>query len=333
MMQSSTAYVLPSALPASADVIVGESRCVAEMRAIVNRVAPTSATILVRGETGTGKELVAKAIHRASGRSGPLVTLHCAAFPDTLLESELFGHEKGAFTGAVDRKLGHIEAAEGGTLLLDEIGDVTPATQVKLLRLVQEREFRRLGSSRSVRADVRFVAATHRNLEEMVKAGQFREDLFYRLNVVPIRVAPLRDRPADIELLARHFCRELALQAGRPAMRLSDAAVARLRLAAWPGNVRQLQNLIHRLVVLTPGDQIRAADVEAELSDQAPLITVEASESQGAGDDVMLLGEAVRRAEQAAIAAALRSTAGNRATFYNKLREHGIGDRVGGQHA
>ncbi len=321
------------------DLIWGDSLLTARLRAAVDRVAPAPATVLVRGETGTGKELVARAIHERSGRSGAFVAVSCAAIPETLLESELFGHERGAFTGALQRKVGLVEAARGGTLFLDEIGDISPPAQVKLLRLLQQREFQRVGSTTTIEADVRFVAATHRDLECLVAAGRFREDLFYRLSVVPVHVPPLRERPHDIEILARRFCEVSAAECGRPTVRLSSAAIAVLRTAGWPGNVRELQNLIQRLVVLAGGDEIDASHVEASLSSLRGSrgATAEPSNEPASVDDgstdVVTLEEAVRRAEASAITAALRRAAGNRlqaakllrvsrATLYNKLHEH-----------
>src|SRR3954468_6808774 len=253
---------------------VGSSSAMKEVHALVKRAAPGTATVLVRGESGTGKELIAREIHEQSPRSkGPFVKLHCAALPETLLESELFGYEKGAFTGAAARKPGRVELAQNGTLFLDEIGDVTPAVQVKLLRLLQEKEFERLGGTQTLKADIRFVAATHRPLEQMVKASQFREDLFYRLAVVPILLPPLRARPEDVEPLARHFCTVHGEANGRKGLAFEPAAIEVLKTQSWPGNVRQLQNFVERLVVLSDGLSLGAADVERELARQvAPVV-------------------------------------------------------------
>ena len=235
--------------------------------ATIRKVAPTNSTVLVRGETGTGKELVARAVHEASPRKDEaFVTVHCAALPESLLESELFGHEKGAFTGAAQRKPGRIELAHKGTLFLDEIGDVPRSVQVKLLRVIQERELQRVGGTQTIRVDVRIIAATHRDLDAMVVAGEFREDLFYRLAVVPIFIPPLRERSGDAARLTRHFVQECAHALARTRMSIDEDAVATLVAQPWPGNVRQLQNFVERLVVLADDDVIRRADVERELS-------------------------------------------------------------------
>ncbi len=257
----------PPAAPAAPGSFVGTSDAMREVHALLARAAQGTATVLIRGESGTGKELAARAIHEGSPRrAGPFVALHCAALPDNLLESELFGYERGAFTGANVSKPGRVELAHGGTLFLDEVGDVTPATQVKLLRVLQEKTVERLGGTRPQKIDVRFVAATHRNLEELVAQGTFREDLFYRLNVVPVWMPPLRTRPADVAPLAAHFCAAHGAANGRPHAALAPDAVAALQAHPWPGNVRQLQNFIERLVVLAPNDLITGADVARELA-------------------------------------------------------------------
>ena len=272
----------PSAASATRD-LVGESEPMRGVRELVARAARSTATVLIHGETGTGKELIARAIHDGSARAKKaFIKLHCAALPDALLESELFGYEKGAFTGATQRKPGRVELAHEGTLFLDEIGDITPATQVKLLRVLQERELERLGGTQTVRVDVRFVAATHRDLPAMVAAGQFREDLYYRLNVVPVTVPPLRARPDDIAALALRFVAEHAAQSGRPLV-LAAPALARLSGLPWPGNVRQLQNFIERLVVLSDGPTLTGADVEREIARAAPASSPPASGPPASG--------------------------------------------------
>jgi DNA-binding NtrC family response regulator len=342
----------PEPLPAHAaapardprEILLGESSAMKRVHELIGKVAPGIATVLVRGETGTGKELVARAIHGASDRAtGPLVTIHCGALPDNLLESELFGYEKGAFTGADQRKEGRVDHAQGGTLFLDEIGDVTPAIQVKLLRLLQDRQYQRLGGREALAADVRFVAATHRDLDGMVKAGEFREDLFYRLNVVPLWVPPLRARKKDVELLARSFCERFATANQREGTQLGDDAMKRITRHRWPGNVRQLQNFIERLVVLHGGTVITAADVESELSGGSPFKTegdlasrsITSMPSTSTPGSVVQLDEAVAKAERKAILAALHAAEGNRsqaarllgvsrATFYNKLKDHDL---------
>ncbi|HET9452568.1 MAG TPA: sigma-54 dependent transcriptional regulator, partial [Aggregicoccus sp.] len=259
-------------LPVRTGAFVGHSRAMAEVEALLARAAASPATVLLRGESGTGKELAAQAVHEGSARrAGPLVKLHCAALPESLLESELFGHEKGAFTGAVQRKPGRVELAHGGTLFLDEVGELPPSVQVKLLRVLQEKTFERLGGTQTQHVDVRFVAATHRPLEEMVARGEFREDLFYRLNVVPVWLPPLRARPEDIAPLARHFLALHAKANGRPSMSLTPGAVALLEAQPWPGNVRELQNFLERLVVLSDGPTLQAADLSRELARQPGL--------------------------------------------------------------
>jgi two-component system response regulator AtoC len=303
---------------------------------MIQRSAATAATVLIRGETGTGKELVARAIHEQSARRAkPLVKLNCAALPETLLESELFGHEKGAFTGAVARKAGRVELAAGGTLFLDEIGDVPLSTQVKLLRLLQEREIERVGGVETIRVDLRFIAATHRPLEQMLEAGEFREDLFYRLNVIPIEVPPLRERRSDVSLLVRHFASALALSHQLPAPEVEPAALELLVAAPWPGNVRQLVNLIERLVVLAESPRILAVDVERELAregNRSGNSRAKSAEAMGA----MSLGQQKQELERSAVLEALATARNNRSlaarllgisrrTLYNKLEELGLG--------
>jgi DNA-binding NtrC family response regulator len=318
-------------LATSTDGLLGDSPVIAEVRATVQRAAPTMSTVLVRGESGTGKELVARAIHERSKRkAAPFVKVNCAALLDTLLESELFGHERGAFTGATSRKPGRVELAEGGTLFLDEIGDVTPALQAKLLRLLQNREYDRVGGTKTLRADVRFVAATNRNLEKMVKSGQLREDLFYRLSVVPIWLPPLRERPDDVERLARHFCSEVGRTNDRPETRFDDDAVELLRHQKWRGNVRELQNFVERLVVLSEGPVLGVADVRRELARQPSISTISQPTKEG-----MTLDQRLRAAEREELVRALSHSGNNRAlaarllgicrrSLYTKLHEHGL---------
>jgi DNA-binding NtrC family response regulator len=242
--------------------IVGRSRAVQEVVRMAKLVAQSRSTVLIVGETGTGKELVARAIHDWSAqRDSPLVRVNCAALPDTLIESELFGHVRGAFTGAVANKKGRFALADGGSILLDEIAVIAPAVQAKLLRVLQEREFEPLGSERTVKVDVRIIAATNRDLRQLVAEGKFQEDLFYRLNVIPITIPPLRERPEDIPLLVEHFVRRHASRAGKRVDSIAPDAMALLAAAPWPGNVRELENTIERAVVLTPEPVIRARDV------------------------------------------------------------------------
>ncbi len=251
--------------------IIGESGQVQEVLSLVRRVAPSDATVLIRGESGTGKELIAKAIHHASPRaSGPLVKVNCAALAETLLESELFGHERGAFTGAVSARKGRFELADGGSLFLDEIGDLPAHLQVKLLRVLQEREFERVGSSRPIPVNVRLLAATHRNLEVLIRDGRFRDDLYYRINVVTIALPPLRERREDLPLLIDHFVRLFSEKNAKSIRGFSrDAREALLRYD-YPGNVRELENLIERAVVLTRDEVIGLADLPLTLHDPSP---------------------------------------------------------------
>ena len=232
--------------------IIGNSPALESVLELVERVAPTDSTVLIQGETGTGKELIAHAIHNASQRCGrALIKLNCAAIPLDLLESELFGHEKGAFTGAITQKIGRFEMADGGTLFLDEVGDIPPALQPKVLRVLQEQEFERLGSGRTHRVDVRLVAATNRNLAEMVTRNEFRRDLYYRLNVFPILLPPLRERRQDVPALVRHFVEILGRRTKRFIRHIPAETMAAFSSYSWPGNVRELQNLVERAVILS----------------------------------------------------------------------------------
>jgi Nif-specific regulatory protein len=267
----------------------------------VSKVAPTASTVLIRGESGTGKELVARAIHRNSPRAGqPFVAINCAALTETLLESELFGHEKGAFTGAIAQKQGKLEMAHRGTLFLDEVGELPPAFQTKLLRVLQEREFERVGGARTIQVDVRLVAATNRDLESAIACNAFRKDLYYRLNVVSLAMPPLRDRREDIPLLARHFVAKHGKKANRRLAGLSPEALACLEAYDWPGNVRELENLIERAVVLGSTDLIIPEDLP-----EAVLDTPAVSEAPGG------YHQTVREEKKRAILAALSQSGGN----------------------
>jgi DNA-binding NtrC family response regulator len=303
--------------------IIGQSPVMQEIFEVVQQVAPTRATILVLGESGTGKELIAKAVHQLSPRAQQaFVTVHCAALAPTLLESELFGHEKGAFTGAYERRIGRFEQAQGGTLFLDEIGEIDLTVQVKLLRFLGERTFERVGSNTTLTADVRLVAATNRNLEELVKTGKFREDLLFRLRVVEIVLPPLRERTGDIPLLAQNFLREFARENGKPVSDFTADALEALMNYAWPGNVRELRTATEHAVVLSRGERISLRDLPAAV--------------RGAGADTRLSqGKAltVKDAEQQLIVRALKETDGNRTkaaqkigmsrrTFHRKLHEY-----------
>jgi len=332
--------------------LLGGSPVMVQTYATLERAAQGTATVLVRGESGTGKELVARALHDGSPRARlPFVKIDCAALPENLLDSELFGYEKGAFTGAVGRKLGRVELADKGTLFLDEIGELSLALQAKLLRLLQHKQFERLGGTRTIQVDTRLVAATHRDLETMVDRGEFRLDLFYRLNVVPIWLPPLRARREDIELLSTHFCRVFGAANGRPSMALEGKALHLLRAQRWPGNVRQLENFIERLVVLATGDVITEEQVHREMvrkitfktqpgsAEQAAQLTAIASAplaaSEGVRSAVVPLSTEMAAAEKRALERALRHTEGNRSkaarllqlsrsTLYAKLQEHGL---------
>ena len=244
--------------------LVGVSDAIQDVRSLVTKVAPTEATVLLQGESGTGKEVIARLVHDCSERAnGPFVPVNCGAIPSELLESELFGHEKGAFTGAVSARKGRFELAEGGTLFLDEIGDMPYEMQVKLLRVLQERTFERVGGGKAIKCNVRVIAATHQHLEQHVEDGKFRMDLYYRLNVFPLDVPPLRDRTADIAGLAQRFIDSFAEQ-GRGIIRLESDTMQHLRLYSWPGNVRELGNLIERLIILHTDQAVFASDLPAK---------------------------------------------------------------------
>ena len=305
--------------------IIGESPAMKEIFDVVQQVAPTRATVLVLGESGTGKELIAKALHQLSPRAQqPFVTVHCAALAPTLLESELFGHERGAFTGAHERRIGRFEQAQGGTLFLDEIGEIDATIQVKLLRFLGERTFERVGSNKTLTADLRLVAATNKNLEELVKAGKFREDLFFRLRVVEIELPPLRERTGDIPLLAQSFLREFAKENGKAVNDFTVDALEALMHFSWPGNVRELRTAVEHAVVLCRGERIA-------LRDLPPSVRREGSASEARflqGKDLT-----VKDAEKQLIMRALKETDGNRTraagkigmsrrTFHRKLHEY-----------
>src|SRR2546422_96947 len=250
--------------------IIGESPAIQEMLVKIEQMAPVTSTVLIEGESGTGKELVARGIHDLSPRRGkPFVAVNCAAIPDTLLESELFGHEKGAFTGAAERPLGRFELADRGTIFLDEVGEMAPATQVKLLRVLEDRTFFRVGGTQPIKVDVRVIAATNKALKEQVALGRFRDDLFYRLNVLSIYLPPLRERRSDIPLLVRTFIAEFAKAHDRPFKGITPEALQILVDADWPGNVRQLRNLIESMVVLAPEGEIRSRDIPPDIRARA----------------------------------------------------------------
>jgi two-component system response regulator AtoC len=293
--------------------VIGESPAMHEVLETVRQVAPARSTILLQGESGTGKELMAKVIHQLSPRAQqPMVTVHCAALSPTLLESELFGHEKGAFTGAHERRVGRFEQAQGGTLFLDEIGEIDATVQIKLLRFLGERTFERVGSNKTLTADVRLITATNRNLEAMVKAGTFREDLFYRINVVTLRLPPLRERPEDIPLLAQTFLKEFAEENQKAVSHFSPEVLDLLRRYHWPGNVRELRTAIEHAVVLCRGEKITARDLPASVRQGA-------APEPAPGPAAPLDELTVKEAEKQLIIRALKETDGNRTLAANKL--------------
>ncbi|MDP3181597.1 MAG: sigma-54 dependent transcriptional regulator [Desulfobaccales bacterium] len=242
--------------------MVGMSEAIIQVFDLIKKVADTDSTVLILGESGTGKELIAHAIHyNSSRREGPLIPVNCAAIPQELLESELFGHERGAFTHAVRKRLGRFEQATGGTIFLDEIGSMSQALQEKILRVLQDRAFERIGGTKTIRVDIRILAATNQDLDKLMRRGRFREDLYYRLNVIPIKVPPLRERVSDIPLLVQHFLQEFSRKQKKPLKRLSPAALDLLSHYPWPGNVRELENLLERLVTLSEGELVEVADL------------------------------------------------------------------------
>jgi two-component system, NtrC family, response regulator AtoC len=310
--------------------LVGESAPIKEVFEVVQQVAPTRATVLLLGESGTGKEMIAKVIHQLSPRAQqPMVTVHCAALAPTLLESELFGHEKGAFTGAYERRIGRFEQAQGGTLFLDEIGEIDASIQVKLLRFLGERTFERVGSNKTLSADLRLIAATNKNLEERVKAGAFREDLFFRLRVVEIRVPPLRERLEDIPLLARAFLREFSQENNKPVAGFTAEASDLLLQYQWPGNVRELRTAIEHAVVLCRGEKITVRDLPPSLREGV----FKAPEERDARRLLTRDNLTVKEAERELIIRALKTTDGSRTlaakklgmsrrNFHRKLHQH-----------
>jgi two-component system nitrogen regulation response regulator NtrX len=251
--------------------MVGNSSAVESLKEQIQRAAPTNATVLISGENGTGKELVARMIHAQSRRSQrPMVEVNCAAIPEDLIESELFGHEKGAFTGAHEKRKGKFDQANGGTLFLDEIGDMSLRTQAKILRIIQEQVFERVGGSRPIQVDVRIVSATNKDLSKEIEEGHFRQDLYYRLNVIPIHVPPLRERLVDIPLLVNHFINELALESAMGRKEIDLNVICQLQQYPWPGNVRELRNFIERLIIMTPGQTIGPGDLPQEFQTLTP---------------------------------------------------------------
>ncbi len=306
--------------------IIGKSEAMQAVFRTIEKVAPTDASVIIYGESGTGKELVARALHKNSPRrDGPFIRVNCGALAEGVLESELFGHEKGAFTGALRRKPGRFELAHGGTLFLDEIGDIPLATQVKLLRVLQEKEFERVGGEETIRVDVRIIAATNRDLQQEVKAGRFREDLFYRLHIVPIMLPPLRDRLEDVPLLAEHFLRRLQAELKKPGLRIEPEALKRLQAYSWPGNVRELENVLERAAVLCENNVITARDLPPLDGKEQTLIP----------EDDLNLNAALMRLEKKMIQKALQKTGGVKSeaarllglrpnTLFYKMEKYGL---------
>jgi DNA-binding NtrC family response regulator len=306
--------------------IVGQSAAMQEVFDTVQQVAPSRATVLITGETGTGKELVAKAIHNLSPRkNGPFVAVHAAALSSTLLESELFGHEKGAFTGAVERRIGRFELADGGTIFLDEVGEIEPAMQVKILRVLEERAFERVGGSKTLQVDVRLIAATNRDLKKLVSEGKFRDDLFYRLSVVTVSLPSLRERREDIPLLARTFLDEFSRENNKVVRDLTAEALNVLMAYDWPGNVRELRNAVEQMVVLARSERLTVRDVPAAIRGGADLTKI----------SVVRTGMTVEEAERQLIIQALKEMDGNRTraakkigisrrTLHRKLKQYGL---------
>ena len=317
--------------------LVGESAALRGALDAVKRAAPTTATVLITGESGVGKELVARAIHRNSLRARErFVQVNCAAIPDDLIESELFGHEKGSFTGATEKQVGKFEQADKGTIFLDEVGDMSLKTQAKVLRVLQEGEVERLGSARTTKVDVRVIAATNKNLEEEVERGNFREDLYFRLNVIPIHVPPLRERPEDVPALVRHFLDLSARENNLRPKRVSEAAIAALQRFRWRGNIRELRNTIERLVIMTPGDVIEVGDLPS-------LVRVDAVGRPPDNESlpVATLREHKEVAERAFLVQKLRETGWNisktadlidtpRSNLYKKLEQYRISQETDG---
>ena len=333
--------------------IVGDSPALRAVLEAVKRAAPTNATVMLLGESGVGKELVARTIHRNSPRAGQrFVQVNCAAIPEELIESELFGHEKGSFTGATEKQIGKFEQADRGTIFLDEIGDMSPKTQAKVLRVLQEQEVERLGSARTIKVDVRVIAATNKDLEEGIQRGEFREDLFFRLNVIPIVVPPLRDRRDDIPQLVQHFARRTSDEHNLKAKRFDARAMEALQRYRWRGNIRELRNTVERLMIMTSGDMVRVEDLPPDIRGDAPARTTvpdaPSAASAGAataGSSAAQPGGTLREfkdaSERAYLVQKLRENNWNisktaevidtpRSNLYKKLEQYGIKQEVDG---
>lgn len=308
--------------------MVGKSREIEDVFELIEKIAGTTATVLISGESGTGKELVARAIHlKSDRRDGPMICINCAALPETLLESELFGYERGAFTGAHNKKAGKVELADHGTLFLDEVADLSMSAQAKLLRVLEEKEFSPLGSTRSVKVDIRIVAATNHNVENMVEAGTFRKDLFFRLNVVPVFLPPLRERKNDVPILCQHFLSKFRRRHNKPEAELDQKAMEGLCSHSWPGNVRELEHAIEKFVIL---DELPIPQITG-----VPASTKSARNKQGKPTLKGSLKESLKCSEREIIIDTLRQTQGNKMqaakllkvsykTLFNKIHEHGI---------
>jgi two-component system nitrogen regulation response regulator GlnG len=339
----------PEAAEATPEIL-GQAQSMQEVFRAIGRLAQSHATVLITGESGTGKELVARALHRHSPRaSKPFIAINTAAIPKDLLESELFGHERGAFTGAQTQRRGRFEQADGGTLFLDEIGDMPPDLQTRLLRVLSDGQFYRVGGHQPIKANVRVIAATHQDLEARVRQGLFREDLFHRLNVIRVRLPSLRERADDIGLLARHFLQKSARELSVEPKRLSEAAIKHLAALPWPGNVRQLENVCHWLTVMAPGQNIEPADLPPEVREEGPLaapgnwiaaLEQEVAASLARGDSG-IMGRLTREFERALILRALAHTGGRRIeaaqllglgrnTLTRKIQELGLDDKDAG---
>jgi transcriptional regulator with GAF, ATPase, and Fis domain len=315
--------------------IVGQSKRMQELLGVVRSIAENDVVVLIQGETGTGKELIARAIHRNSPRRAKrFVAVNCGALAETLLESELFGHEKGAFTGATTRRIGVFEAADGGTLFLDEVGEISPSTQIRLLRVLQEGEFQRVGGSSSIRVDVRVISATNQDLTDLVKKGRFRQDLFYRLNVFPIRMPPLRERADDIPLLVAHFVEACNRRMNKRVTGVSPQAMALLMAYGWPGNVRELENVIQRMMVVGKGEILEDRDLPAEIRGEEKEPREQAKDLKG------IARGSTEIVEREAIINALAETGGNvtraarslgvsRATLQHKMKIYGLRNSKG----
>ncbi len=327
--------------------LVGQSPVLRSVLEAVTRAAPTNATVLLLGESGVGKELVARTIHRNSARASQrFVQVNCAAIPEELIESELFGHEKGSFTGATEKQVGKFEQADRGTIFLDEVGDMSQKTQAKVLRVLQEQEVERLGSARTIKVDVRVIAATNKNLEEAIEQGEFREDLFFRLNVIPIVVPPLRERREDIPRLVQHFAKRTAEEHNLKPKRFDPSAMDALQRYRWRGNIRELRNTVERLLIMTPTEVVRVDDLPPEIRSGEPARPVMESDGPAKGNDAPAAGAGTLRefkdaAERAYLVQKLRENNWNisrtaelidtpRSNLYKKLEQYGIKQEVDG---